>query len=224
MRNGISRRRFLRLSSGAALAMIAGPSLAGASEVPEGQRFYESSCRKNEQSSQRILIAYASRCGSTGSIAEAMGEVLCGAGAAVDVSLVEHVKDPSPYQAVIVGSAIRKSRWLPEAVSFVKSHQEALSRVPTAYFVVCLTMRDDTPENRNTVLAYLDPVRKSAPHIAPASIGLFPGVVDFSKVSFMYQAILEAKGIAEGDYRNLPAVKAWASALGPAFIAGRDLG
>lgn len=106
----------------------------------------------------------------------------------------------------------------------MKTHQDQLSNLPTAYFVACLTMKDDTPANRDTVLAYLDPVRKDAPRIKPVAIGLFPGVVDFSKMSFMYQAILEAKGVAEGDYRNLPAVNAWAAQLGPDFTAAKRQG
>lgn len=71
------------VSSGAALTMMLGPGLANASEEQEGQKFFESSCRKNEQTSKRILIAYGSRCGSTGSIAEVIGDVLGGAGASV---------------------------------------------------------------------------------------------------------------------------------------------
>jgi len=150
-----------------------------------------------------------------------MGDVLCDMGASVDVRLVENVKDLSPYQAVIVGSAIRRGNWLPEATAFVKSNQDALSRLPMAYFVVCLTMKDDTPENRDKALAYLDPIRKDAPRIIPAAVGFFPGVLDFSKLSFVNQAIFKAKGVSEGDYRNLAAEKGWASNVGTALVAAQ---
>jgi menaquinone-dependent protoporphyrinogen oxidase len=168
-----------------------------------------------------VLVAYASRCGSTGSVAETIGQVLCGVGASVDVRLVENVKDLGPYQAVIVGSAIRRGRWLPEAADFVRSNQDTLSRLPIAYFVVCLTMRDDTPENRDKTLAYLDPIRKDAPAIKPAAVGLFPGVLDFSKLSFVNQSIFKAKDVPEGDYRDLPAEKGWASNVGPVLVGAR---
>jgi len=36
----------------------------------------------------RILIAYASKCGSTGEVAQAISQVLCDAGATVDVRRV----------------------------------------------------------------------------------------------------------------------------------------
>ena len=123
---------------------------------------------------KRVLISYASRCCSTGGVAEAMGQVLCGMGASADIPLVANVNDLSPYHAVIVGSAIRRGKWVREAVGFVKDNQDMLGRWPIAYFVVCLTMKDNTAENRSTVMAYLDPVRKEAPKIQPVAVGLFP--------------------------------------------------
>jgi len=142
-------------------------------------------------------------------------------GATIDVRLVEKVKDLGPYQAVIVGSAIRRGNWLPEATAFVKNNQDKLSRLPIAYFLVCLTMRDDTPENRDRVLAYLDPVRKEVPRVRPAAVGLFPGVLDFSKLSFVNQSVFKAKGVSEGDYRNLAAEKGWASNVGHALVGAQ---
>jgi menaquinone-dependent protoporphyrinogen oxidase len=136
-------------------------------------------------------------------------------GASADIRLVKNVNDLSPYDAVIVGSAVRRGKWLPEAVGFVRDNQDMLGRMPIAYFVVCLTMKDNTAENRSTVMAYLDPVRKEAPKIQPVAVGLFPGAIDFGKLSFVDKMFLTAKGGSEGDYRDWPAVKAWASAVGP---------
>jgi menaquinone-dependent protoporphyrinogen oxidase len=138
-------------------------------------------------------------------------------GASADIRLVGNVNDLSSYHAVIVGSAIRRGKWLPEAVGFVKHNQDILGRLPIAYFVVCLTMKDNTAENRSTVMAYLDPVHKEAPKIHPVAVGLFPGAINFSKLSFVDKTILKAKGATEGDFRDWPAVKTWASAVGPMF-------
>ena len=222
----MTRRAFIRstayLAGGGLCALATGSSLLMPVESwASNIAFQETSCGENHPQPRRVLVAYASRCGSTGSVAEAIGAVLCGMGATVDVRLVENVKDLGPYQAVIVGSAIRRGNWLPEATAFVKSNQDTLSRVPIAYFVVCLTMKDDTAENRDKVLAYLDPVRKGAPAIIPVAVGLFPGVLDFSKLSFVNQSIFKAKGASEGDYRNLAAEKGWASNVGPALAAAQ---
>jgi menaquinone-dependent protoporphyrinogen oxidase len=97
----------------------------------------------------------------------------------------------------------------------VKDNQDILGRLPIAYFVVCLTMKDNTAENRSTVMAYLDSVRKEAPKIQPVAVGLFPGALDFGKLSFVEKTVLKAKGASEGDYRDWPSAKAWASTVGP---------
>jgi menaquinone-dependent protoporphyrinogen oxidase len=212
---GMDRRDFLLLSAGAICASILSHGIAGAASEQPGSEFVESSCRNDAAIKKRVLISYASRCGSTGGVAEAMGQVLCGMGASADIRLVGNVNDLSPYDAVLVGSAIRRGKWLPEAVGFVKDNQDILGRLPIAYFVVCLTMKDNTAENRSTAMAYLDPVRKEAPKIQPVAVGLFPGAINFSKLSFVDKTIMKAKGATEGDYRDWPAVKTWASAVGP---------
>ena len=212
---GMSRRDFLVLSAGAICTSILRHGVVGAASEKPGSEFIESTCQNDGTMKKRVLISYASRCGSTGGVAEAMGQVLWGMGASADIRLVGNVNDLSPYHAVIVGSAIRMGKWLPEAVGFVKDNRDILGRLPIAYFVVCLTMKDNTAENRSTVMAYLDPVRKEAPEIQPVAVGLFPGALDFGKLSFMDTMMLKAKGASEGDYRDWPAVKAWASAVGP---------
>ena len=53
---------------------------------------------------------------ATGEVARALAEAFAARGRMADVQLVKHVKDISPYSAVIVGSAIRMGHWLPEAV------------------------------------------------------------------------------------------------------------
>ena len=162
----------------------------------------------------KYWLPMPSRAGSTGEVAEAIGEVLSGAGMRVDVRLAKNVTDVSPYRAVIAGSAIYMGKWMPDAVKFVETHRDALSRVPVAYFAVCLTMKDDTEENRRTVAAYLDPVRQM---VQPVSENLFAGRLNYSKLPFLYRLIIKAMKQAEGDYRNWEAIRAWAGELVPLF-------
>ena len=60
----------------------------------------------------KILVAYASRAGSTSRVAEAIGKTLAESGAQVEVRLMKDVKDPAPYRVVVAGSAIQGGRWL----------------------------------------------------------------------------------------------------------------
>ena len=209
----ITRRRFLVLSGGTiGVTTLACCGLTALGTRQPAIEFIESSCGGENEMSERILVAYASRAGSTGEVAEVIGEVLCDGGEAVDVRLAKDVTDVSPYRAVVVGSAIYMGRWMSEAVKFVETHRDALSQLPVAYFTVCLTMKDDTEENRRTVAAYLDPVREV---VQPVDVGLFAGRLDSSKLSFIYRLIIKAMGQPEGDFRNWEAIRAWAGELVP---------
>ena len=215
---GMSRRDFLLLSAGVICTSMIGHNAVAASNQQSGPEFIESTYSKDGKIQNKALIAYASRCGSTGGVADAIGQELCVTGTSIDVRLVGKVNDLSSYQTVIVGSAIRRGRWLPEALDFVKKHRDVLREVPTAYFVVCLTMKDDTPENHSKVLSYLDPVRKETPQIQPVDIGLFAGAVNFTKLSFVNKSILKARGATEGDFRNWSAIRAWATEIRPTLL------
>lgn len=215
----MNRRDFLLLAGGAVCATtIPGKAVQAAHQQQSTVEFIESECGTDGGTKNRILVTYASRCGSTGGVAEVIGQVLCEAGTPADVRLAGKVSDLSPYRAVVVGGAIRMGNWLPEAVEFMNRHRNMLVQMPTAYFVTCMTMKDDSAENRQKVMAYLEPVRRKSPEIKPVSTGLFAGATDFGKLSFVYRSILKAKGTPEGDFRDWTAIRRWAADTHPALL------
>jgi menaquinone-dependent protoporphyrinogen oxidase len=90
--------------------------------------------------SDKILVAYANRTGSTAEVAEEIGNILIGKGAQVVVEPVQDITDLSAYWAVVLGSAIQNRQWLPEAVEFVRTHQSTLAQKPCAMFSLCMTL------------------------------------------------------------------------------------
>lgn len=162
-----------------------------------------------------VLVAYASRCGSTGEVAQEIGQALRETGAAVDVRPVQEVEDLRPYRAVIVGSAIWAGHLLPEAASFLETHQQVLRTVPTSCFAVCMTLSEDTVENRRTVDGYMTSVREM---VQPVSEGLFAGVMDYKRLSWIHRAVVKMFKVPEGDYRNWEAVRTWARHQGQALL------
>ena len=69
------------------------------------------------------------RAGSTAEVADAVGKKLAQGGAMVDVMSVKNVHDLNGYQAVVLGSAIRAGKVLPEIFDFVKAYKSDLHKV-----------------------------------------------------------------------------------------------
>ena len=164
----------------------------------------------------KILVAYASRAGSTAGVAEAIGKTLAEGGAQVDVLPVSEVKDLAPYRAVVVGSAIQGGVWLPEAMQFVQTHQAALSKKRCAAFLVCMTLSMRYGEKyRPHVATWLAPARAL---LKPVSEGLFAGALDIHKISsasdrFKFRLSVLFGVWPEGDNRDWEAIRTWAENL-----------
>ena len=166
--------------------------------------------------SNKILVTYASRTGSTAEIAESIGKTLSEDGAHVDVISMNDVKDLSGYRAVVAGSAIRGSKWLPEAMQFIQTHRSTLAKKQFAMFTVCITLAMKNAENYRTgVTGWVAPVRAL---VKPLDEGFFAGMLDFKKMPFNKDTLLFRISVAlgifpRGDHRDWNAVNTWAKGL-----------
>jgi menaquinone-dependent protoporphyrinogen oxidase len=171
--------------------------------------------------SKKILVTYASRLGSTAGVAGVIGKTLIDCGEQVDIIPMADVKDIDPYQAVVVGSAIRGGAWLPEALQFVQVNRKTLSKKPFAAFLVCMTLAMPGGEKyRQHVSTWLEPVRAFA---RPISEGLFAGSLDISKVESFADRLKFRLSVlfgvwTEGDHRDWNAIRAWAQNIHPYMV------
>ena len=161
--------------------------------------------------SRKVLVAYATRAGSTAEVADSIGRAMAACSAVVDVKPARDVTDISAYQMVVLGSAVHAGQLMPEVKAIVRKHKAALQQKQVAGFVVCLAAKDTTAAARKSAAGYLEPVRKELKLVSEAA---FAGRMDYLKLSplgrFFLKNVIKAP---EGDYRNWPAIKAWAEGL-----------
>jgi len=163
--------------------------------------------------SKKVMIAYGTAAGSTAEVAQAVGEEMEKAGVTVDVKPVEEVDNLEGYDAVVVGTAVRAFRILSNTKRFMRKHKKALHQVPAAYFLVCLTMGEDTPENVKQAIGYAKPMIKIK---EPVDLGLFGGCLKHDKLTGMFAKAM--KNVPEQDHRNWEKIRAWAGETLPKLV------
>jgi menaquinone-dependent protoporphyrinogen oxidase len=163
---------------------------------------------------ERVLIAYASMCGSTAEIAQQTGRVLEEAGAEVHVCDVSEVTSLEGYTAVVLGTAIRLGKPVKSMRAFLRTHGQEVAGLPAAVFSVGSSAKEKTPA------AICEAARAVAPVVAavhPISIALFAGKVDHEQLALPWRALAEHSDahsrLSEGDWRDWNAITSWARDL-----------
>lgn len=153
-----------------------------------------------------ILVAYATRHGSTQEVAEAIAATLRAEGRRVDVAKASDVSDVALYTTVVVGGALYMGHWHRDAVAFLKRHQQELARLPLAVFAMGpKTMAEaDIAASRRQ----LENALNAVPRLTPASVAIFGGVVDPSTLRFPFSRM------GESDARDWDAIRAWSHDVG----------
>lgn len=185
----------------------------------------------------RVLVVYGSRHGGTQGIAERIGEVLQTRGLDAVVAAADTVSatDIDAADAFVVGSGVYMGRWLDEPLEFMKRNVETLATRPLWLFSsgpLPGSSKDKHPD---------DPIENAlGPDDGPGSGGrkqiealsAATGPRDHHVFMGRYDPDDEAKNLPErfmksfmrvipavrdvlpaGDYRDWPAIEAWAETI-----------
>jgi menaquinone-dependent protoporphyrinogen oxidase len=156
-----------------------------------------------------VLVAYATKHGTTEEVARAIADTLVASGRTVDVQRADRVGELSEYRAVVLGAALYMGRWHGDAHRFLRRHRRELESKPLAVFALGPT--DETEKSWAGARAQLEHALAKSP-VEPVAVELFGGAIVPETFRFPFNRIPAA------DVRDWDAIRAWAEAL-PAFLA-----
>jgi len=158
----------------------------------------------------RILVAYASRKGSTAGIAQAIGKELTIEGYTVDVSEMKLITSLAGYNAVVIGAPVYTGKVTGDVAAFVSTNKDELSRVPVAGFVTGIApvfpKTGDVKGFTDQLVTALSPVR-------PVAVTMFAGTLDAGKMNLVERSLTTLMKVPTGDFRDWDAIAAWAKTL-----------
>jgi len=154
-----------------------------------------------------ILLAYASRFGSTQEVAETIASTLSEAGLEVDLQPMQEVKSLDRYDAVVLGAAIYNAKWNGDAHQFLSKHQDTLTQLPVVIFTLGPLSASEAAERNSR--RQLDNELAKYPWFKPVTVEIFVGKYDPSKPGMgFFDRFVPAR-----DLRHWDAIRAWANAL-----------
>ena len=172
-----------------------------------------------------VLVAYATRHGSTTGIAERIAERLKTAGLEADACPASGVRDASRYDAFVIGGAAYMFHWLGDATKFVERNRDVLAVKPTWLFSSGPIGTDLVDKQGRDVFETTIP--KEFPHlrelIRPRGERIFFGALepDAKPIGmaerFMTLMPAAKNALPKGDFRDWPVIDAWADEIAAAL-------
>lgn len=164
----------------------------------------------------RVLVAVASKHGSTREIAEAVADELRTQGLSADLQDAGDVHEAAGYDAIVLGSAIYAGNWMPDAKNFAERFRAELSSVPVWLF-------------SSGPLGVDDPQPHDDPKRIAASMGevktrdhrVFVGKLDPATLGLAERLIAKAVKAPPGDFRDWDTIREWAHTIASELLKER---
>jgi menaquinone-dependent protoporphyrinogen oxidase len=171
----------------------------------------------------KVLVAYATKYGSTKGIADFISEKLRHQGMQVDVQEVSSVKNAGDYDAFVIGSAVYMFHWLKEAKQFLSKNSGLMIKHPVWLFSSGPVGTQSKDAKGRDLLEVSGPkeLDELRTLVKPRDHRVFFGALDGARltgtIGFAYklarrsQAAREA--MPEGDFRDWKEIEAWAGSI-----------
>ena len=172
-----------------------------------------------------VLVAYATRHGSTAGIAERIAADLRHSGIPSEAQPVHEVHDVRSFDAVILGGAAYLFHWHKDATDFARTYRVALRERPVWLFSSGPLGTDLVDKDGTDVLQTCQPKEfcELSALVRARGVQVFFGAYDPAArpatVGERMLALLPAgkAALPAGDFRDWPAIDAWAASIAAAL-------
>lgn len=173
----------------------------------------------------KILVAYASKHGATKGIAERVAQTLERAGLDVALKPAEGTGSIDGYDAFVIGSAAYMGGWMSEATTLVRRNRDVLAHRPVWLFSSGPIGAEPVNAKGQDQLVASRPkeFEEFGRSIQPRGMQVFfgaydpdakaVGVAEGLMVRFMRVMPAVRNTIPSGDFRDWPAIEAWAEGI-----------
>ena len=163
----------------------------------------------------RVLVAYATKNGSTAEIAEAIGKELESSEVQVTVSNMKDVSSLEGYDAVVIGAPMYMGKVLKDCGVFAERYRNTLCSLPVAAFAVGIAPVEPRSGSVDDVLRKL---AVSLVPVQPVSATVFAGKLDVEGLSFVYRKMVSLLKVPGGDFRDWKVITEWAHGIRPLLV------
>jgi menaquinone-dependent protoporphyrinogen oxidase len=163
-----------------------------------------------------VLVAYASKRGSTAEIAETVAATLRREGLGVCLEKAEDVQCLDPYDAVVLGSAVYMERWRGDARHFLKKHRKALKQMP---FWAFSSGPVGDPSKDKPEWAEPPKIIEKVEDLGGREHVVFGGCMPAEPGNFIEKAMVEGTPREFRDRRDWAEIREWAHVIANALVA-----
>jgi menaquinone-dependent protoporphyrinogen oxidase len=165
-----------------------------------------------------LLIAYATRAGSTAEVAESLAASLREAGLLVEVQPMSQVESLLEWKALVIGAPLYFGRFPGEFHKFLARHREALELIHPWFFALGPTK--DDPKIFEAARGEAEKELGKNPWLHLRELQVFGGKWDPRTMPFPFSLIklLPMNPIGKvpaSDIRDWVAIREWAQAIAP---------
>jgi len=151
---------------------------------------------------QTILVAYASKHGTTREVAESIAETLRDGGLGVELEEAGRVDDIAGYDALVVGGGLYMGKWHADARHLLRRYRRELAGKPFAVF----GMGPDSLEEAKVTESrrQLERSLAATPELEPVAVTVFGGALKPDTWRFPFSHL------PAFDARDWDAIREWA--------------